>query len=336
MSGLRVPVDLEAWQRWRARRTPFRTAKRYLRPSSLPTRFAWTNNAEPPRIAVGVAAATTSGRAALVAPLEHLGDIPTVVLAEQDLGSLPPGWRRSGVPVDLPSSVRAVLADGHYLPLGHDLWQASRDRGIPYHVVQHGLITPLAPPLAPGSILLAWTSEDGRFWQCGRSDVAYEVVGSELLWQAGADVPKAVASTTLTYLGQGHAAEMSRVRMAGAAFVTCREHGATYRPHPSERDITSRAVLAAYSRAGITVDTGNAPLVDLPGPVVSVFSTGVLEAAAQGREAWVEFPSPPAWLREFWARYGMHRLGSPPTPAPSRSEQQPARRIAEILREAVR
>ena len=121
--------------------------------------------------------------------------------------------------------------------------------------------------------------------------------------------------------------------MVNAAWAS-RAHGAVYRPHPSERDITSRAVLAAYERAGIRVDRSGRPLVELDASIVSVFSTGVLEAAAQGRDAWVDFPRPPAWLGEFWERYGMHRLGSDPTTAPARPDVEPARRIAEILVEA--
>jgi hypothetical protein len=136
------------------------------------------------------------------------------------------------------------------------------------------------------------------------------------------------------YLGQGHAAEISRARLAHAGLTTCRKHGAVYRPHPSERDVTSRAVLAAYARAGVAVDTSRIPLVDLQAPIVSVFSTGVLEAASRGRDAWVDFPRPPAWLGEFWERYGMQRLGSAPTAAPALPDQEPARRIAEILIEA--
>ena len=113
--------------------------------------------------------------------------------------------------------------------------------------------------------------------------------------------------------------------------TTCRKRGAVYRPHPSERDVTSRAVLAAYERAGVTVDRAGVPLVELASPVVSVFSTGVLEAAARGRDAWVDFPRPPAWLGEFWERYGMHRLGDSPTPAPARPAVEPARRVAELV-----
>ena len=91
---------------------------------------------------------------------------------------------------------------------------------------------------------------------------------------------------------------------------------------------------ASYRRLGIVVE-GSTPLAELTGPVVSVFSTGVLEAASQGREAWVDFPRPPVWLGEFWERYGMHRFGDRPTPAPAGPAIEPARRVAEILTEAV-
>jgi hypothetical protein len=93
-------------------------------------------------------------------------------------------------------------------------------------------------------------------------------------------------------------------------------------------------VLAAYRRAGVAVDTTGVPLVELDAPIVSVFSTGVLEAAARGRDAWVDFPRPPAWLGEFWERYAMHRLGTRPTPAPDRPDLEPARTVARIVTEA--
>ncbi|KRE97312.1 hypothetical protein ASG76_00860 [Nocardioides sp. Soil774] len=332
MTGLRVPVDLDDWQQWRARRTPVRSLKRRLGPGNRASVLAWTNSPEPPRVAVGVAATTASGRAALVAPLAFMGETPCIVQAEHAIDHLLPGWVRTPTPAALPASVQVVLADGHYLELGHDLWRGAQERGIPYLAVQHGLITPLAPPLAPGAILLAWSEQDGLYWRAGRHDVSFEVVGSELLWQAGAHTTAQGGDTgPLTYLGQGHAAELWRSRLAHAAMSTCREHGAVYRPHPSERDAVSRAVLAAYTRAGITIDTAGVPLVELDAPVVSVFSTGVLEAAAQGRNAWVDFPRPPAWLAAFWERYGMRRLGGPPTAAPARGALKPARRVAEIV-----
>lgn len=45
------------------------------------------------------------------------------------------------------------------------------------------------------------------------------------------------------------------------------------------------------------------------GPVVSAYSTGVLEAAARGLPAWATFPDAPTWLHEVWDRYGMARYG---------------------------
>lgn len=341
MIGLRISTDLDAWQRWRDQQTPLRTLKRRVRASGTPARYAWTNSAEPPRAAVGVAATTASGRAALLAPLEHLHDTPTVVLSDQAIDHHLSGWRRTTVA--LSDSIRVVLADGHYLALGHDLWLFARHRHVPYFVVQHGLITPLAPPLAPGCTLLAWSTADGLFWRCERSDVEVEVVGSQLLWNAADGAgrvssasPSSMRDQPIVYLGQGHAAEISRTRTIGAAIRFCRDHGATYRPHPSERDRLSLMALDAYRRTGIKVDEADVPLVDLPNAVVSVFSTGILEAAARGRDAWVDFPRPPAWLEEFWDRYGMHRFGSAPTPAPSQPETEPARRIATTVMAAAR
>ena len=155
-------------------------------------------------------------------------------------------------------------------------------------------------------------------------------MGSQLIWRAGRDRPSRAPDTRLTYLGQMHAAELPRRKLAQSAAAFCRSHSAVYRPHPSERDRLSRVAHSIYGRLGITVD-GSAPLAELSGPVVSVFSTGVLEAAAQGRDAWVDFHEPPAWLSEFWDRYGMHRFGDVSTPAPDVPVVEPARRIAQIL-----
>ena len=340
MSGLRIPTDLDAWQRWRGRQTPLRTLKSRIWSQQKSGRFAWINTDEPPIAAVGVASTTASGRAALVAPLKHLGATPTIVYSDQAIDHLLPGWRRT--PANFLQSIRAVLADGHYLGLGHDLWLFARELGLPYFVVQHGLITPLAPPLAPGGMLLAWSAADAAFWRCNRPDVAVEVVGSQLLWnpddlRRGANRPPTSTrqDDRLIYLGQGHAVEIPRRRTVEAAMRFCREQGAIYRPHPSESDRLSRVTLKAYQRAGILVEADDGPLADLPNPVVSVFSTGVLEAAARGRDAWVDFPRPPSWLEEFWERYGMHRFGSTPTPAPPRPENEPARKIAAIISDAV-
>lgn len=345
--GLRHPGDLVAWRRWHESRHPVRHVVRTARSRVRPSTPALVDLLEPlgePDIVVAVEATHTSVDRAVVAPLAHLEPGRTSVVA-------PAGWRppspyadharRTVALADLPSLLapRAVLAAGHYTEIGSAAFAVAEARDAAFLVSQHGALTPFAPPLPRVARLLAWSERDGEFWTAGRQDVEVRVTGSQLLWNAGLATGAGAPPSTdgpgpLTYLGQGHAAEISRARLAHAALTTCREHGAVYRPHPSERDVTSRAVLAAYTRAGITVDTSGVPLVELEAPIVSVFSTGVLEAAARGRDAWVDFPRPPAWLGEFWERYGMHRIGTAPTSAPDRPAVEPARRIAETVSEA--
>ena len=66
-------------------------------------------------------------------------------------------------------------------------------------------------------------------------------------------------------------------------------------------------------------------------PVVSVFSTGVLEAAARGLAAWVHTPGAPDWLSALHARYSMSPWGASPTPPPPATGQEPARTVALAL-----
>ena len=342
--GLRHPADLVAWRRWHESRHPVRHVVRSARARLRPQVEAHVDLLvadEDADVLVAVEATHASVDRAVVVPLRHLDADRTTVVAP--VGWQPPAAysghaRRTVALADLSlPAVRAVLAAGHQSQIGSATFALAERTGATFLVSQHGALTPYAPPLPRAARLLAWSEADGDFWTAGRHDVEVTVVGSELLWQAGLVTGLRPSSTTggdaapLVYLGQGHAAEISRARLAQAALSTCRAHDATYRPHPSERDVTSRAVLAGYRRAAITVDTSGVPLVDLESPIVSVFSTGVLEAAARGREAWVDFPRPPAWLGEFWERYAMHRLGSSPTPAPSPPDQEPAARIAELV-----
>lgn len=342
--GLRHPGDLVAWRQWHENRHPARrvarSARRRLRPSP-PTYVDLLAPGPDADLLVAVEATHASVDRAVVAPLAHLPAGRTAIVAP--VGWQPPaayaGHRRRTLALrELPTltGIRAVLAAGHYTEIGAAAFALAETHDLPFFVSQHGALTPFAPPLPRAAHLLAWSEADGDFWTSGRADVTVTTTGSQLLWVAGGPVaitgpPSAAGEHPLVYLGQGHAAEISRARLAHAALTTCREHGAVYRPHPSERDVTSRAVLALYARAGITVATSTVPLIDLEAPIVSVFSTGVLEAAARGRDAWVDFPRPPAWLGEFWERYGMHRLGTSPTPAPAPPHQEPAQRIAEIV-----
>lgn len=340
--GLRHPADLAAWRRWHESRHPVRSAARSVRARLRPVAAAQADLLTPgpdADVLVAVEATHASVDRAVIAPLAHLEAARTAIVA-------PTGWqppeayarhsRRTIRLADLSTEVRprSVLAAGHYTEIGAAAFAASRQHRSTFFVAQHGALTPVAPPLPPDAHLLAWSDLDAAFWTSGRTDVQMTAVGSQLLWTASERRDGSPSAGPLTYLGQGHAAEIRRSRLARAALVTCREHGAVYRPHPSERDVTSRAVLAAYDRAGVTVDTRGVPLADLDAPVVSVFSTGVLEAAARGRDAWVDFQRPPAWLGEFWERYAMHRLGTLPTPAPARPEHEPARRVAEVVTEA--
>ncbi|MFC7361112.1 hypothetical protein [Nocardioides astragali] len=235
-------------------------------------------------------------------------------------------------------SARTLLGCGEYTGIGTVAWSWARKAGADTFVSQHGALTPHAPPLPRDSTLLAWSEADGEFWRSGRSDVHHLEVGSQLLWaasEAALDVARPGADTEpITYLGQGHAAEISRARLVEAAIRFCRAHDATYRPHPSEKDKLSLVAHAGLRRAGIRFDTSGAPLATWDRPVVSVFSTGILEMASRGVDAWVDFPRPPAWLGEFWERYGMSRFGGVPTQAPPRPGVEPAQQIARILLEA--
>lgn len=352
--GLIHADDLAAWRRWQESRHRLRQLRHAVRPGPgpRPEGFVLTTYDPEPRLLVALDSSSPTSHAALVEPLARL-DLPVAVLSPgpaPDLGR--PPLTQEDVATDLPDALRGVVAVvslGHYLPRGELAHHWARTLGAQSVVVQHGALTPYAPPLPPGAHLLAWSDADADFWRSGRTDVEHEVVGSQLLWRAGlvtgARAPSSTsggagapssssggggADTRLTYLGQMHAAELSRARLVRAAAAHCRAHDAVYRPHPSERDRLSRLAHDGFRRLGITVD-GSTPLARLAGPVVSVFSTGVIEAAAQGRDAWVDFPRPPAWLGEFWERYGMHRSGTTPTPPPPRPAREPARLVAEVL-----
>ena len=337
------PRDLGAWMAWQSDQHRLRQLKGRLVDVVRPPRTQWSIAAgdERPRLVVAMDSANPSAVQSLVAPLHHLRDVPVAIVAPFALDAvaadLPLDVRpfSAGLVDGLVDDSRCVVTAGQYLPVGVATERAARRYGRSLLMVQHGALTPYAAPLPPDCTALTWSDADGAFWSSGRDDVVAETVGSQLLWDAaevdatGSDS----AAGPLTYVGQGHAAELPRARLVQAALRFCRDHAATYRPHPSERDKISLVTHAVYRRAGIRVD-GSTPLNQLTGPVVSVFSTGVLEAAAQGREAWVDFPDAPAWLAEFWERYGMSRFGTAPTPAPVRPSTAPAERIARILEEA--
>jgi len=339
--GLKFPEDLAAWQRWQEARHPARAIKVRLAPTPgkpAPVVIAERRN-RPAHVLVVLESTSPTSLIAFVEPLRHL-EVPVAVAAPTDVVAHLPGggWTvrtESSIDLarDLPEVV-LVVAAGHYFPLGAQTYREATARGVPFAVVQHGLMTPLAPPLPPGSHLLAWSEADSEFWRSGRTDVTVDVVGSQLLWNAAHQPPAHVSRFTRpTWLGQLHGAELSRLGMTRAATGFCLREHATYRPHPSERDKLSRLTHAAWERAGIEIDRSGTPLFQTSRPVVSAFSTGLVEAAARGIPAWTHYPHPPAWLREFWQRYGLRPWGGEPTPAPALPAAEPAAAIAQWVGE---
>jgi hypothetical protein len=226
----------------------------------------------------------------------------------------------------IPESVAVVASAGHFLPAGAFAQRLAEQRGLSHVVVQHGLLTPYAPPLPPRSHLLAFSESDAAFWATERDDVTYEVVGSSLLWEAARDRPDDVSlSARPIHLGQLHGAELSRRGKVRAVEDLWARTGAIYRPHPAEADRLSRLRHRAWERRGMVLDRSGRPLRELDAPIVSAFSTGILEAAARGLPAWAHYPSPPAWLEEFWERYSIRRWSprADPTPPPEIPQANP-------------
>lgn len=333
-SGLIFPRDLEGWARWQRRQHPLRRLRSMIRRRS-PQQPWLAVRGTSPSILIAIDAGTPTQRAALGRPLELLDGIDAAVLLPSPLpGLLPSGgweWCRApeqGVVPEALLGVRAVLSAGHYLPMGAlgNVW--AEMLGAERVVVQHGLLTPHAPPLPGNARLLAFTDADASFAMAGRDDLLTATVGSQLLWEAGAGTTSSTDDGARPlYLGQLHGAELPRGAKARAAEAFCQAHGASYRPHPAETDLASRWQHRGWERRGITIDRSERPISELDRPIVSAFSTGVLEAAARGRRAWVSYPRPPQWLTEFWDRYAMGRWGGESTPAPHRPTREPAAAI---------
>lgn len=294
-------------------------------------------------VLIVIEAPTASQLASLMTPMRFLAPERIAVLTTaSSRRQIPVGPISTSVTVadhqDLNRALprlRCVLTYGHHMRLGAIADTAARMLGATSFVIQHGIITPLAPPLPEDAQLLAWSSDDAAYWSCGRPDVTTHVVGSQLLHQAARSRPAEFGASNhthgITYLGQLHGHELPRHSKAAAAVRFCRSTGATYRPHPSEQDRLSRMQHALWRRRGVRFDVSGLPLHELRTEMVSVFSTGVLEAAAAGIPSWVDFPDPPEWLEELWQRYSMARFGSAEPTAVEIPTGEPARVIAELI-----
>lgn len=372
MAGLNHPEDIDLWEAWsRSRRRPQRikhavteraSALRRARrgdeaPVPVPEELPWvlrSREADPAdadvsdrRILVAADSATPTSRSSLLSGLLYHRVAIDVLLPA---GVVPPEvsgpeWtvRALARPEDaLAPETGAVVSIGQHLAAGAAAHRLARQHGLPEFVVQHGVLTPFAPPLPAGATLLAWSDADAEFWCSGRDDVAVRTVGSQLLWQSAheaeaepTEVDQVMDSLRPVFLGQLHGAELSRRVTGGAAVRFCREHDGLYRPHPAEVDLVSRTQHRLWQRRGMEFAPTDVPLRELAHPVVSVFSTGVLEAAARGNRAWVFGPSAPGWVRELWERYGMRRFGGEPTPSPVGDGEEPAALIVRVLEDAL-
>lgn len=345
--GLNHPVDLE---RWRIESGlvphPLRALISRLRHRDQGPNGALSAASTEADILVVLDSSTPSSLASVAAPIAHLDPMRVAVLAPAPVDlrthratSFEPCTTIEDLSDRLPV-LRCIITIGHHLPLGERACALAADRGITVVTVQHGLLTPMAPPLPSGTELLAWSAADGEFWASGRTDVTTTVVGSQLLWEAhrasqlrvtGHDTdhdPGHDTGPTIHYLGQLHGHELPRRQVARASVAFCLDHDAVYRPHPSEIDIESRLRHRLWRRRGVRFDDSRRPLAELDGSIVAMFSTGVLEAAAAGRPAWVSHPDPPVWLRDMWDRYGMSEYGSAEPTRVEIPEREPALSIA--------
>lgn len=325
--GLIHPLDLGAWQRWQDSRHravhTLRRAREVWRPSTEPSFWiARGPGAETHPDALFVLdSPNATSRHAVLDPALRRGRQSAVVTSFDPAALLPEAWSAEPLPTtaipELVMSTRAVVSMAHYLPLGSRVWDAARRNEVPYATVQHGLLTPFAPPAPTYGTLLTWSEEDAAFWLSGRTDLETTVVGSQLLFAAGLSrAPHVSRFDRPLFLGQLHGAELPRRTLSHVSRAFCHQTGSWYRPHPAETDLWSRTQHRLWERSGVVLDRRPTPLSSLDEPVVSIFSTGVLEAAARGIPAWVWFPHPPNWLEEFWERYGMHPWGQTPTPPP--------------------
>ncbi len=333
--GLLHPDDLSAWRRARGSRPALGRFAVGLRELTHDPRFELFIGGSKPKLLVALESTTVADRTAVLAPLKHVDMTKVAILAPVGAGpSLPqhPWITKILFPEELPryfDSMNAVLATSHHTDVGASAYDFSQSLKCPFYVVQSTLISPYSAPLPPNATLLSWSEGDIAFWREGSAEAkraTNTVVGSQLLWTAAQnpieEVNKAAATT---YLGQLHEAALGSKSMAKAAEDFCMTHDAVYRPHPSEHDRRTRSVHERFVRLGISLDQSQTPIRTFDGPVVSAYSTGVLEAAARGLPAWVTFPDAPTWLHELWDRYGLVRYGeATPTPSPTILNFEPA------------
>lgn len=327
-------TDNASWQQWQQSRRRLHVLKDRLRPAavSVTERRQFWQRGEDPVLLVACDSNSPTNDHSLLRPLGRT-HVPALVAAPARVSlDLPgDGWKQ--VDAAHLGSLRAVASIGDHLATGAWAHELARHHGWHQWVVQHGLLTPFAPPPPPGSTVLAWSSEDAAYLREGRDDLDTQVVGSPLLVEAARNpAPHVSRFETPVFLGQLHGAELSRLSMTLSTTAFWRATGAIYRPHPREEDKLSRLQHRVWQRMGMQIErAGN--LAELNRPVVAAFSTGVLEAAARGVPAWVHHRHPPSWLTEVWRRYGLSQWGDPVPTAYVSEQVDPTGTIARLWEE---
>lgn len=336
--------DLAAWQQWADRRRrgveAVRRAKGRFRPVAEPRAWLWLPRNAATTLVV-IDKGTPSCRVAIVEPLRHLDLARTAVLAPRDLDidpleGLGGAWeaRPYDGPADLPATIGSVLTLGAYLHWSEGAVRWAQARDVTVHLVQHGLLTPWSPPAPAGAHVLAWCDSDAEYWTRGRPDVTAQVVGSQMLWAASHEGRPRITTDRPVMLGQLHGTELTRRETLTTYLHACAQGEMLYRPHPNEKDAVSRTLHAVMRRRGVEFASTSTALTELTQPVVSIFSTGTLEAAMRGLPAWVTATDPPPWVRDFWRRYGLAEWGGEPTPPWPTLDEEPAATLARVIRGA--
>lgn len=339
---LRYGSDLRGWQRWqRSRRAPQRALavlrRRGRRPQ--PPSFTLTGPADADLLIAfdSTNPATVRGLDA-VAEAAHTAGASVAVLDAGDdrLRNAVPG---PSAPAD-PRALRpsSVLTIGGHLPVGAAAHTLARTRGVRAHVLQHGLHTPFAPPLPTGARLLAWTRSDADYWADDRADVTTAVVGSPVFAGAAQSAATVPADAAPLFVGQMHGAELRATTKLHTAVSFCRGFDAMYRPHPAEVDRFSRAAHRLLASGGGRLDRSSDPISDAGRPVVGMFSTAILEAAAAGLPAYGYIVDGPEWVHGFWRRYAIAEWGTdePTRLSPELAEPSFEDVIAAIVEEVIR
>lgn len=264
---------------------------------------------------------------AVIAPLSFVDGLAHIGLTLRERLTTPGVWSHP--------KPKLILATSHCSTSGQFAWELSIKSGVPFVIVQHGVVTPFAPPLPEGCHLFAWTPEDAEFWVSGRTDVMTTVVGSQIIWDAGvsqckvSQCKKGEPEGPICFLGQLHGPELSRSTTIRTVAALARAGPVVYRPHPGETDLVSRLIHRRWQHQGIPIEPPTSRLGEKSAAVAGIFSTGILEAAASGRAAFGFCARPPSWLPEFWDRYKIKQFGTDE----STRVEIPAREPASVISE---